>query len=316
MEEIEEIKGATTTKSRASMLLAAFFMGNAGLLVSFLAAFPSHTIVLLRGIFGSLFLFLFALKTNSISKRFLSNILKNHWKPILVICSTYSLGMLVFFTNMIVSGYAVSVFFSYTNGIFLLILLILFKEEKVSKINIFSFALVIFGIAIITEFWNGLYNSIGILLGMITGLCIAIDVFFKKKIYKKQDLIPTDGNHKGNLYVSLALFQHLFSVIVFFPLGFLDLPKLTGWDIFYSMLLGLGPSALGFFLFNYAIKNDKGGNVFILSYFEPVVATVNAALFLQEFSIFTIIGGSFIIMGSFIMTRYSKQEGVDLELAP
>lgn len=306
METSKTSENSEILKSRASMLFAAFFMGNAGLLVSYLVAYPPHTIVLLRGIFGSFFLFLFALKTKSISRNFFYNSFKVHWKPFLIICLTYPIGMLFYFMNMTVSGYSSAVFLSYTNGIFLLMLLILSREEQVSRINIFSFSVVLVGLAIITEFWTGFFNIFGVLLGIFTGLVIAIDVFNKKKLYKKWDLkLPLEEN-EGNVYIFLALWQHLFSVFFFLPIGFLDLGHLTITDLIFSVLLGLGPSALGFMLFNYGIKSDKGGNVFILSYLEPVVATINAALFLQEFSIYTVIGGAFILTGSYIVTKYSK----------
>ncbi|MHA1472598.1 MAG: hypothetical protein ACTSQW_05830, partial [Promethearchaeota archaeon] len=66
------------------------------------------------------------------------------------------------------------------------------------------------------------------------------------------------------------------------------------------------PTALAFTLYNVGVKKDKGGNIIILSYFEPVMATINTAIFLQNLSIFTIIGGLFVLLANFITLKYSK----------
>lgn len=73
------------------------------------------------------------------------------------------------------------------------------------------------------------------------------------------------------------------------------------------LLLGLIPTALAFILYNIAIKNDKAGNVIILGYFEPFVATINNAIFLGKLSIFTVLGGILIILANIIVVRHSKR---------
>jgi drug/metabolite transporter (DMT)-like permease len=77
-------------------------------------------------------------------------------------------------------------------------------------------------------------------------------------------------------------------------------------DFVIILLLGLIPTALAFTLYNVGVKKDKGGNIIILSYFEPVMATINTAIFLQNLSPFTIIGGLFVLLANFITLKYSK----------
>ena len=71
-------------------------------------------------------------------------------------------------------------------------------------------------------------------------------------------------------------------------------------------MLGLIPTALAFTLYNVGVKKDKGGNIVILSYIEPVMATINTAIFLKNLSIFTVIGGILILLSNYIMLKYSK----------
>ena len=73
------------------------------------------------------------------------------------------------------------------------------------------------------------------------------------------------------------------------------------------MLLGLIPTALAFVLHNVGTKNDKGGNILILAFFEPVVATINTIIFLKIFSIYTIIGGALILIANIIVLKYSSE---------
>jgi len=79
--------------------------------------------------------------------------------------------------------------------------------------------------------------------------------------------------------------------------------KLTLFDLFYCVLLGLIPTALPFVLNNIAVKHDKGGDIIILSYLEPVMATINTALFSQSLTIYIIIGGSIIVIANIIVLK-------------
>ncbi|TFF98015.1 MAG: hypothetical protein EU547_02765 [Promethearchaeota archaeon] len=69
-------------------------------------------------------------------------------------------------------------------------------------------------------------------------------------------------------------------------------------------MLGLIPTALAFLFYNKGIKNDYGGKIAILGYFEPLVATINSILFQsQNLSIFIIFGGSLILMANIQIIR-------------
>ncbi len=292
--------------SKICMFLSGIFMGNVGLFITLLSNFPVYTIVLLRGIFGTLFLTIYMLISKSFSKKFFKENLKLHWKYLILLCITNPLVIFLYFLNILISGYAIAAFLLYTSGIFLLILLIISKEEKVSRINIISFILAIIGVAIIMEFWNGNLISPGIIIGILSGLNLAILVYSKKKIYNKRIRTQKNIKSNGNFDLFLSWLTTLLLFLIFLPLGAADIPRLSLVDIGFSFLLGLIPTALAFTLYNVGVKNDKGGNIVILSYFEPVMATINTIIFLKNLSIFTLIGGVLILIANIIVLKFSK----------
>jgi drug/metabolite transporter (DMT)-like permease len=166
--------------------------------------------------------------------------------------------------------------------------------------------LAIIGVAIIMEFWNANFFSIGIILGILSGINLAILVYSKKKIYNYRLRNLQEIKLKGNFDIFLSWFSTLLLLFTFLPFGMVDLIKLTLIDILVSILLGLIPTALAFTLYNVGVKMDKGGSIVILSYFEPVMATINTAIFLKNLSIFTIIGGVLILTANIIILRFSK----------
>ncbi|MBY9011230.1 MAG: EamA family transporter [Candidatus Lokiarchaeota archaeon] len=290
--------------SKISMFLSGIFMGNVGIFISLLSGYPVYSIVLFRGIFGAAFLLLFILITRSFSFTFFKECFKLHWKYLIILAVSNPIVVLLYFLNITLTGYAFAAFLLYTSGVFLLLFLVITKTEKVSKINIISFILAIAGISIIMEFWTGQILILGIVIGILSGFCLGILIFSKKKIYKARENLNSKA--KGNFDAFLTLWSTLFLIFPFLPLGITDLFKITFLDFTIILLLGLIPTALAFTLYNVGVKKDKGGNIVILSYFEPVMATINTAIFLQNLSIFTIIGGFFVLAANYITLKYVK----------
>ncbi|MFO8017636.1 MAG: DMT family transporter [Promethearchaeia archaeon] len=296
------------TISRVCMILSGILMGNVGLLVTFLGGYSTFSIVFFRGFFGTLFLSLFMLWKRSFTLKFLKSVFKTHWKFLILTAIINPLVILFYFINIIISGYSIAAFLLYTGGLFFLLFLIITKEEKITKINIISFILAIIGVGVIMEIWNGITNFWGFFYGMLSGVSLGLLNFFKKKIYNKREEVAPENKEKGAFNIFLAWFATLSIVIMFFPFGFFDLFQFTGLDLLYCLFLGLFPTALAFIFFNIGILNDKGGNIVILSYFEPVMATINTIIFLDMFSIYMIIGGGFILLANILTLLYSNQK--------
>ncbi|TXT60545.1 MAG: conserved membrane protein of unknown function [Promethearchaeota archaeon] len=295
--------------SEISMLISAVSMGFVGLMVDFLSGFPTYSIVLFRGVFGTFFLTLWMMKTGAFSKTFLKNNFKLHWKNLAILILIYPLGILFYFLNIQVSGYAIAAFLLYMNGIILLGIEYITKEEEtIPKINILSFFLAIFGVLVIMEVWEGSLLLNSLLFGLGSAVFLAINIFIRKMMYKRRYRSEGIGrDDEGAFDTFLAWWATITLIIFFLPFGASDLFRLSLLDLFVCLLLGLFPTALAFILYNIGIKNDKTGNVIILGYFEPFVATINTAIFLQKFSIFTVLGGGLIIIANIIVIRKSKR---------
>ncbi len=309
-------KGTSPRISKISMFLSAIFMGNVGLLITFLKHYPTHTIVLFRGISGTFFLsilLVIMIKYHAFSLKFLKESFKLHWKSLLIIGIGNPIIMYLYFESILLTNFAIAAFLIYLNGIFVLILLIITKLETVAKINIISFVLAIVGVALIMEFWTGQGITLGILLGIFSGITLAIQIYFMKRIYIFREKNPTKIKTKGNIDLLLAWWSTLFIIFSFLPLGVLDFAKVTLIDIGWILILGLIPTALAFVLYNIGIKNDKGGNILILAYFEPVVATINTVIFLHTFSIYTLIGGGLILLANVIILIFSRKQNHSTE---
>jgi len=308
MERSQLINTRNIRISQLSMLISAISMGCVGLFVTLLQSFSIFAIVVLRGIFGTIFLTIFMIKSNSFSLNFFKESLKTHWKLLMIIGIINPIVIYLYFLNITISGYAIAAFLLYTNGIFVMLFLIIAKLDKVSKINIFSFILAIFGVAIIMEFWVGIKLTWGVLIGLFSGILLALLIFCKKKMYvnRKNNPLSIKVNKEGNFDIFLAWWPTLFLIIFFLPFSGLELLRVTWPDLIYSLLLGLIPTALAFTLYNIGVKNDKGGNIIILAYIEPISATICDLIVHGSFFLTVVIGGALILIANIIMLKYSS----------
>ena len=292
--------------SKIAMLTSGICMGSVGLFITLLNTFPIYSIVFFRGLFGTLFLTILMLYSKSFSIHFIAQSFKLHWKYLLFIAITNPLVILFYFLTIQISGSAFAAFLLYTSGIYLLLLLTFTKEEKISKLNYLCFTLAIVGVSIIMEFWTGNILSYGLLYGLLSGLTLGILIFSKKKIYNKRNIINSTFLKRGNFDIFLTWFSTLSLVLIFLPIGINDLFKFTLGDLYISLLLGFIPTAFAFTLYNIGVKNDQGGNIVILSYSEIIVSVIINLYFFPSFSIFTIIGGSLVILANVIILKFDK----------
>lgn len=306
--ETSQVTNASSSKlSKISMLISAISMGCVGLFVTLLQSFSIFAIVLFRGIFGTIFLTIFMIKTKSFSLKFFIESLQNHWKLLLIIGMINPLVIYLYFLNISISGYAIAAFLLYTNGIFVMLFLMLAKLDPVSKINILSFILALIGVAIIMEFWEGFQLTWGIFLGLLSGIFLALLIFCKKKVYmnREHDQSIINFKTKGNFDIFLAWWPTLFLILVFIPISGIELLRITWPTLIYASLLGLIPTALAFTLYNIGVKNDNGGNIIILAYIEPIAATICDIIIKGSFSLAILIGGAFILIANILVLKNS-----------
>jgi drug/metabolite transporter (DMT)-like permease len=174
-------------------------------------------------------------------------------------------------------------------------------------VNVLGFILALIGVLVIMEVWNGLILVESFIFGLGSALMVAISIFIRKKMYKKEKNSKLIQKENEGTFDSFLTWWTILTLVIFFlPFGATDFLRLTFMDILVCLLLGLIPTALGFITFNIGVKNDESGNIIILAYLEPFVATLNSVIFGQYFSIFTLLGGLLIIIANIIVLKYSK----------
>ncbi len=298
-----------TATSRLSMLSSAALMGSVGIFVDFLSKYSTFTVVFFRGLFGILFLTIAMLRTRLFSMAFLREIFSLVGKSLLLIALVNPLVIFFYFATIRLSNYALAAFLLYTSGLSLLLFLTVSRERKhLTKINVVSFFLAVIGIVLIMEIWSGTILFLNtVIIGLISGLLLAVQIFLKKWLYSDLKKSNYHAEKLPKVDIFLTWWALLALVCFFMPFGALDLFRMTPIDLLYGFLLGLIPTALAFVLYNKAIKHDRGGNIAILAYFEPLVATIFSILLQQQsLSIFTLLGGLFILLANILILKSTK----------
>ena len=87
--------------------------------------------------------------------------------------------------------------------------------------------------------------------------------------------------------------------------------RLTGQDLAAGILLGVICTALAYTMWTEGIGRIKVQHGTILGYLEPVSAPLYALLFLgQAISVWTIIGGSLIVLAGLLVVLFGEREEV------
>ncbi len=288
---------------RSFMFLAGFLMGFVGLFVTTLGT-PSHITACLRGIFGSAFLTIFFLARKQLHQ---VRVIKINWPAGVLLAISNAATIFFYFTTINEGNIAYGAFMLYTGGIFAVIFIRIFLKEKIATLHYIAFTLATLGVALIMEFWSGVMLNITILTGLLSGICLGANTLSKKLFYKTLEA-------RGEIKKDFPEAPTVLAWWATFTLGLIFLiPSLFYFmdhsfpDIGMVLLLGLIPTAIAFSSFNYGLQADKGGDVLILSYIEPIVATVLSVIVEQTLSIFLLLGGAAII-GANILILFTPHQ--------
>jgi drug/metabolite transporter (DMT)-like permease len=102
----------------------------------------------------------------------------------------------------------------------------------------------------------------------------------------------------------IIFYQNLFGSIIFLPFFIISIPSITSSDMIlsstYAIFIGMGV----FYLFFYGLKYLKAYIASAVMYLEVVGAVTLGYIFLDErLTIPMIIGGTFIIISSFLLNQ-------------
>ncbi|MFK8103902.1 MAG: DMT family transporter [Saprospiraceae bacterium] len=194
-------------------------------------------------------------------------------------------------------GNAVILFYAWP--IFVSILSVLFLKEEIDKYRISLLFLAFSGLILAYSNQNFSFEDQDF-IGMLAAVGASIGYAITVIIYKSES-----NNYDKN---ELIFYQNVASVFLFFPLFFQNLPEITwnhlGMAGIYGFLIGV----VVFSLFFYGLKQLNASTASSLMYLEVVSAIILGFIFRNEvLSINMVVGGSLIILSSFLLTRRNKK---------
>ncbi len=168
-----------------------------------------------------------------------------------------------------------SIFLESTHPVFAFILSYFILKEKGSRWVVVGILLALGGIFLIvkSDVNSPQLASLGDWLALFSALCLAAYLLIARFYRYKMALLP----YLIQVYGAAAIFTFIF--ILMLKLDFFHIP-LQSW--FFLFLLALGPNLIGHSLLNWASRKMPVYLVNLSMQGEAVLATLLAALFLQE----------------------------------
>ncbi|MHA1729289.1 MAG: DMT family transporter [Promethearchaeota archaeon] len=300
MKEQEKTARERLNKAKISMFFSCVFMGTIGFYVH---ALPNPvTAACMRGLSSFFFISIYFILQKK--TRYTLQLLKPVWKYMLVEGINIVLLQLFYFNGMN-SGYAMAAFMLYTGGLFALIFNRFILKERISLLKWSSFILAVIGVCIMVEPWklgnSSVFDIWGPIYGLLSGITLALSILIKKLTYRKMNIINPSYKNNVDFYLSIVYIRVFFLGFILLPFSFSYIFTFSGIQWIAAVFIGFLPGAVAFFLYNYGLKEDKGGNIIILSYIEPLVACMVNIILLAELSPGIILGGILIIGANIIV---------------
>jgi drug/metabolite transporter (DMT)-like permease len=268
---------------------AALIWGTYGLFVRALDYSP-ESILFFRFLFGLIGLLLITAVKSGLSsiKPSLS-----HWKWMLIPALLTGISWLCYTYAINYTSVASAVFLIYTAPVFTVIFAPLILKEKLEVRTVVALIISLLGTASIIGYGSifGLgSNLIGDLLALLGGISYGLLALLIKKA--PASILGMHSNIIVSGYITLALL----------PFVLTSLSQFNWKGILILLALGLFQQTFGATLFHLGLRTVKAQHASILTYVEPLAATMMAALFLHEaITPGSLLGGVLIISGGMII---------------
>ncbi|MFH1285035.1 MAG: DMT family transporter [Candidatus Micrarchaeota archaeon] len=204
---------------------------------------------------------------------------------------------------------AIGVLLMYTQPIWTIILGKFLLNERITRAKLLALFLGMLGVAISVGVWNAefVYSPLGIMLGLITGLCFAIFIIYGKKAQGSTGLSPATTGFcyygGGTLwaifaFVLLALSNATFAV---------DVGKLSLLSLFYFAVYALVSAVIPGLLFYHAVRKVEAGASGLIMLLEiPIAAILGVLLFAQLLTLEILVGGALILIADAVAIVYTQ----------
>lgn len=271
------------------IFMAAVIWGSYGLFVRALDYSPEY-ILFYRFLFGLLGLLAFIAIRDGLASMRPS---LTHWKLMLVPAAINCLSFLAYTYAINFTSVANAAFLIYTAPVFTVFFAPLMLKEKLEFRTILALIICLLGTAAIMGY-GGLFNVglslLGDFIALLGGMTYGFLALFLKRV--PLAVLGPKSNTLSSGYIALALL----------PFVLFSSQVLTWNSFLLLMFLGLLQQAMGTTLFHLGLRKVQAQHAGILTYAEPLSATVMAALFLYEgITPGSILGGALIITGGLIV---------------
>lgn len=269
--------------------IPAIIWGSNGVIVN-LIALDSYQIAFFRVAIASLVLApaiaIFRWNEFAGARRFLGRLLLNG----LLLC----LGWAFLFASMKLIPIASAVLLNYLAPIFTAMLAPILLKERLGKLVIPSFLLSIMGLFLISynDVVGGPSNFLGVVYGLLAGLSYAGFIISSKKL-RENISSPV-----------VALYSYVFASIFLATTLAYEIPAMQIQSIILLLILGSINTAFAVTLYFYGLGLIEAHRAVIMTYLEPVSASIFGAIFLGQIpSPLMAVGGLLIIFAGYLVAR-------------
>ncbi|MBQ9749722.1 MAG: EamA family transporter [Clostridia bacterium] len=187
----------------------------------------------------------------------------------------------------------------YCGPVIVMILSPILFGEKLTKIKVCSFLVVLVGIFLVngTAFENGV-SIWGLACGLLSAVCYSLMVMFNKKA---KDITGLENS-------MLQLFMAFITVAIFVGIKQGYRMQIDTQSIIPILVLGLLNTGIGCYFYFSSIGKLPVQTVAICGYLEPLSAVVFSVIFLKETMLPIQIIGAVLIIGGAMLGEYRKRQ--------
>lgn len=276
-------------------IFALLLFGSNGIVAS-LIHLSSYEIVLLRTLIGSLLLIaIFFIAREKLT------FYKYKTQSIFLAVSGIAMGTSWIFLYEAYDEIGVSLasLAYYCGPVIVMILSPILFGEKLTKLKVCSFLVVLVGIFLVngTAFENGV-SVWGLACGLLSAVCYSLMVMFNKKA---KDITGLENS-------MLQLFVAFLTVAIFVGIKQGYRMEIDTQSIIPILVLGLLNTGIGCYFYFSSIGKLPVQTVAICGYLEPLSAVVFSVIFLKETMLPIQIIGAVLIIGGAMLGEYRKRQ--------
>ncbi len=221
-------------------------------------------------------------------------------------------------TSVAINGASIATLLVYSSAGFAALLGWWFLEEELGQAKVTAVALCLAGCAMVSGAigmeQRGNINPFGIMIGILSGLSYAIYSLMGRSAWQRglnpwTTLLYTFGFAALfllliNLLDMVAIPRGRTEMADFFWLG----RAFEGWG--YLILLAVGPSLIGFGLYNISLGRLPSSTANLIATAEPLFTALLAYLLLDELLSASQLGGGLLILGGVLALRFHERRGI------